>query len=353
MHVPIIIGSGLSGLSAANYLLDNGVKPIIIEADIIGRIKVCGEFFSHESIPFLRKWDIPFLEIKKANFITINNNYSLNFPVTSASASRSITESLLAQRAIKLGAQIYEKTFVQEIIPAKTNNDKHYVTLSSGQILVADKLIITTSKLPFLNSVKTFVPNYIGIKAHFTNIVMPNELNMYMLPRAYMGVTYINASTVNICCLAKKNLVDKFGSVDLFMQHFFAGFDDLKKISKTGIRVNTSWLTTPIGSFGKKSVPDWPNSYCIGDAIASICPAAGNGLAMGLTAGVMAAQHIIFNKQTDFKNEWNLRYSKRLKYAEFLHSLFISPFKANIAFKFVNLFPFTSNVMYKLTRDNY
>ena len=349
MKAPVIIGTGISGLSAANYFVDHGIQPIIIEAGTIGRTKICGEFFSYESIPFLEKWDIPFLEIKKSNFITPLNNYSFNFPMPYASTQRSMCELELSKRAVNLGATLYENSLVEEIIPAKQNNGMHYIKLSSGKVIETNKLIITTSKIS--NTAAQTTDIYVGIKSHFTNIDMPNELNMFIIPGAYMGVTYINSSDVNICCLAKKKLVDQFESLDLFIQYFINSHVSLKNLLKNSKQIHDPWLTGTVNAFGKKNNPNWPNTYFIGDAAATIFPASGNGLAMGLTAGVMAAEHIINNLQTDFKKQWHNRYNKRLSYAKILHSLFISPYKADIAFKITNSFPFISNIFYKLTRD--
>lgn len=346
----VIIGAGVSGLSAANYLVDHGIKPIIIDADKVGKVKVCGEFFSYETIHFLKRWGIPFIEIKKANFNTMSGSYSFNLPFSCASSSRAICEELLASRAISLGAKLYDNSYVKEIIPPNSAKDVSYIKTSNAEF-IADKLIITTSRLPCFDSSKANNAQYIGIKAHFKNITMPNELNMYMIPGAYMGITNITESTTNVCCLAKKSLVDKFDNVDLFMDYFFGSISDLKNIYFRSLGNTDSWLTTQINVFGKKNVPLWNNSYFIGDSIASIYPASGNGLAMGLTSGVMAAEHIIKNSNSNFNNKWDSRYSSRLQYAKILHSLFMAGKKADIAFKIGNLVPGALNFFYRFTRD--
>lgn len=351
MNKPIIIGAGISGLSAANYLADNEITSIIIEPSQIGRIKVCGEFFSCESIPYLKRWNIPFLTIRKANFNISGKKYSFNLPSKAASTSRSKCELELAKRATNKNVQIISDT-VEKINFANQDNDLHLIKLSSGKILQTNKIIITTSKLPLFRS-KTTSPTYLGIKSHFTNVDIPNELNMYLIDGAYMGLTYIDNSTVNICCLAKKTVVDKYDSVDSFMNNFFSTNPELNKIYKVAKRLNENWLIQPISQFGKKSILDLPNTYFIGDAISTIHPASGNGLAMGLTSGVMAAEHIITQSQINFNADWNLRYNSRLNYANLLHSFFISENKSKISFKLASLFPGIVNLFYKFTRDYY
>lgn len=349
MNNPIIIGAGIAGLSAANYLVDNNIAPIVIEADIIGRAKVCGEFFSPEAIPFLQQWEVPLISINRANFFTPDFQYEFDMPQAAGSVSRNVSETHLAQRAIDKSAQIYTNTKVLNIIPAQDKNDIHYIKLSTGQILQTDKLIIATGKIPSLNITKQSEPNYFGIKSYFTNINIPNELNMFMIPGAYMGVTYVDDKTINVCCLVQKKIIDKYQNYQDFLQHFTSKYSMLKNIINSGN--SPEWLTAMVPNFGKKNIPNWPNTYFIGDAAATIFPASGNGLTMGLTSGIMAAEHIVSNLQNDFKKDWNLRYKSRLQYAKLLNSLFMNPNYATLGFKIANRFPFISDAFFKLTRE--
>lgn len=353
-NTPVIIGAGIAGLSAANHLVDHAIFPIIIEADVIGRNKICGEFFSPEAIPFLQHWNIPLIIINKCNFITKKNKYSFVIP-PAASVSHAFCELELSKRAVNFGAQLLTKTCVTQITSAKTKHDSHYLTLSTGQTIETNNLIIATGKLQlFSNKTSNIagVPEYVGIKAHFTNINMPNELYIYLALGAYMGVTYIDIdnSIVNICCLAKKSLVDKYKSVDDFFENFITSNNILSNQYNSSL-VNNSYVTGTISKFGKKIIPDWHNTYFIGDAAATIYPASGNGLTMGLTAGVMAADYIINNMHNNFRKKWGLRYNRRLQYAHLLHKLFLNPSFANTGFKFATLFPSIFNNFYKRIRD--
>ena len=349
MNTPIIIGAGVAGLATANYFVDNNVHPIIIEADEIGRNKICGEFYSPEVTPILHNWNIPLIMIQKTNFIIPQYNYSYMLPSSAGSIARSKCELLLANRAQKLGAKIFTKTSVTEIINAKNETSEHIIKLSTGEIFKTHKLIIASGKLPFLTQQKKLTPRYVGIKAHFTNITIPNELYMCMINGAYMGITYVDDSTVNICCLAKKNLVDKFKNIDEFMLNFFNSNKVLKNIFKNA-KMNYPWITGFVPNFGKKTIPNWPNTYFIGDAAATIFPASGNGLAMGITSGIMAAKYIINNKN-NFKKNWYIRYNKRLYFAKILNSLFLRPKIAKIGFRLATYFPILSKTFYRFTRD--
>ncbi len=348
MNSPIIIGAGIAGLSAANNFIDHGIKPIVIEADIIGRDKVCGEFFSPESLFFLDKWEIPFIRIKKGNFIAKNYIYSFNFPNAAGSISRSQCELLLAKRIVNNNGLLYTNTSVTEIINAKNKNENHIIKLSNGQTLETNNLVIATGKI-FNNKLNE--PKYVGIKAHFKNFNIPNELFMYMISGAYLGISYVDNSTINLCCLAKKQLVDNFKTLSDFMQFFFNFYPDLNKKFNNSICLFNDWLTAYVFDFGIKKIKNWPNCFFIGDAAALIYPASGNGLAMGLTSGIMASEYIISNSKKNFKKNWRKRYSKRIFYAKILHNVFMNPKISNIGFRLANLYPKMSKVFFKLTRE--
>lgn len=350
MNRPIIIGGGIAGLATANYLVDHNIKPIIIEANIIGLHKVCGEFFSAEAVPFLNEWNCPLILIDKTNFYTTNSKFSFKMPKPSGSIDHSLCELILEERAARNGTEIFRNTKVINIIPALTESDLHTIELSNGAVMQTNNLIVATGRIPSLNKNTKFIPKYFGIKAHFKNINISNELHMFLIKNAYMGVSFVDNKTVNVCCLAKKTAVEKFDSPQEFITNFIKQFPQLNCLNKSNQLYN--WITVQVPEFGKKQVPDWPNCYFIGDAAATIFPASGNGLAMSITSGVMAAKDIISNLKT-YKKDWNLRYLSRLKYAKFLNYLFMHPAFATLSFKIAKLFPFLFRIFFKLTRDKY
>jgi len=349
MNKPVIIGAGIAGLSCANQLADHNITNTLIEADTIGKTKICGEFFSPESIPILNKWDIDNIEINLGNFYTPNYKFIFKFPKVCASFNRKVSEINLAERAKKNGTKIIENVFVKNIIPACNTNEPHQIFLSDGKIIETYTLIIATGKLPFLNQVQNKI-KYTGIKAHFKNIPIPNELNMFLINGAYMGITNIDKETVNVCCLTKKDLFDQFNDTEKFLNLFKKNFPQLNDLFKNA-EIQNHWLLADVPDFGKKKILNWPNTYFIGDAAATIFPATGNGLSMGLTSGIMAANHIILNNKDCFKTSWNIRYSQRLWYAKLLNFVFMNSSFAKTCFKISDRLPFFANLIYKLTRD--
>lgn len=348
---PVIIGAGIAGLSAANYLIDHGQQPLIIESGIVGSPKVCGEFFSAEAVPILENWQVPYIAIKEGSFITKNYQYNFVFPQAAASVTRSMCEKHLADRARIKGAEIIENTSVVEIYPPRTTTDSYIILLSSGQTVVSEVLFVATGKWSHFVINSDDTPRYVGIKAHFTNICVSDKLMLFLAPGAYVGLTPISDTVVNICCLAQYNLVAKAKSPELFMEQLIETIPVFKRVYAQAECLFDTWLTAYVKQFGKKVVPPWPRAYFIGDAAATIYPASGNGLAMGLTSGIMAAHYFLYRNSSDMRKAWQNRYASRLKWASLLHKLFISPSLAEPAFKLAQKIPKLSHFLYYSTRD--
>src|SRR5579859_2392549 len=111
IHDCIIIGGGLAGLSAANRLVDLGIKPLVIESGDYPSHKVCGEFYSPECIKYLNEWGIvPPVKINKIKFIAQSSTFDMNLDTPAGGISRALCDFLLMQRASKLGATILTHT---------------------------------------------------------------------------------------------------------------------------------------------------------------------------------------------------------------------------------------------------
>lgn len=356
-----IIGAGIAGLAAANYLVDKGQTPYLIDADVPGKPKVCGEFFSPEVIEQLEAWGVPLSYKKRAILHIKHQEYTFEFDKPVASVSRMIIENHLAQRARQHGAHIFTKTRVAN--EHFDRSDTGYVLkligsgVENGELEV-DRLIIAGGRF-FAQSgnLGTSKPRYIGIKAYFTGIVMPHdELHMYSNGQGYAGMSVSEEvkgdtkSMITFCCLADAEAVTHAGGPEQFINKFIESSKKLRAICKQA-RNRYGWITVPVYAFGQKETPKLPQSYFCGDAAASIYPATGNGLAMGITSAEMAVNYALEGNDQGYRDAWQARYANRLEYAKVMHYLFMHPSMLHIGFSLTKFFPKVAQKLYCLTRD--
>jgi flavin-dependent dehydrogenase len=342
----VIAGGGVAGLSAANRLVDLGHKPLVIEAGSHPSHKVCGEFFSPEALPILEEWKVPLAsEIDKIHLHARGYQHTLTLQHPAGAASRYNFDHALANRARQKGATIMTETRITAIHPGKP----HRLILSSGGKITANHLILGTGISPE-DAPRSRHP-YIGFKAHFRGIPMQEELNFFSLPGAYLGIAPLGEDLVNVACLLSATQFKE--SPDLTIERLLRepGAESLRERLRGGEQLFPTWMTASLPAFGKRPTPHWPNAYFIGNAAASIAPASGDGLAMAITSGWLAAEYASVGDAAGFRWAWRQEYRLRLRWANRLHFLMTRPRLARIGFKMSTFFPPLGEGFFTKTRS--
>ena len=116
-----IIGGGLAGLCLSIQCADAGYNCILFEKEAYPFHKVCGEYISNESLPFLEKlgvpislWNLPSINELK---ISSPNGKGYLFPLSLGGfgVSRYKLDDYLYHLAISKGVEIFTNTKVQDI----------------------------------------------------------------------------------------------------------------------------------------------------------------------------------------------------------------------------------------------
>ena len=117
----IIAGGGLAGLSAAIQLADKGYRVALIEKNYYPFHRVCGEYISEESRPFLERLGIPISSLQLPEIrrlrVTAPDGTSLfsNLEPGGFGISRYQLDAMLASQAKLAGATVMEGVKVQDI----------------------------------------------------------------------------------------------------------------------------------------------------------------------------------------------------------------------------------------------
>lgn len=352
----LIIGGGVAGLSTANRLCDLGFSPVVVEAGTYPAHKVCGEFLSPEVLPVLAEWSIvPPCSIRQVDFFVAQKKISFQLPEPAGSFSRYELDTALVQRAESLGARFLCNTKVDHLERHQNNGDQLYlVKLSTGQTLQAKNIFVGSGRVTSQNTSKsTFVPKYFGFKAHFSGIDLPEILQMYSLPGAYLGISNVNKGIANLACLADVAFLPISGTPEEYVQKVLAlpEANHIRRILSDGSMVNAKWMTVYAPAFGVREIPDWAHAYFVGEAAGTIPPATGDGLGMAITSGVMAADYAVRRDWQGFKEAWRKRYASRILVGRGLHRILSSPTAASCMMRGCKLFPAVPKRIFLMTRE--
>jgi flavin-dependent dehydrogenase len=345
-HDYVVIGGGIAGLCAALRLTELGVHPLIIEAGDYPSHKLCGEFISSGSISLLERWNINPVKINDIQLVSSSEILDFQFPFPAGSLSHMTLDVQLAERATTGGAELLTRT---KVVKLGFENGKHVIHLSSGETVYAGHLIVATGRLPALSQCSPKM-KYIGIKAHFEGIPTENKLIMFSFNGSYLGLSPIEDGKSNIACLAELKEYKKWNQPEAFIQSLRNQHPLLDHYLSKGKCVMKEWMTASIPEFGIKETPDWPQTYFIGDALATIPPITGNGLSMAMEGGMMAAEYAICNDVIEFKKAWKQRFKRPVFFGKILHQVAMNPSIGKRMMKISNGIPKLKEIIFNCTR---
>jgi flavin-dependent dehydrogenase len=346
-----IIGGGIAGLCAAIRLTELGEKPMVIEGGAYPAHKICGEFLSPECISVLNRWDIHPVPISKVLFRIADDCLDFSFPSAAGGMSHTQLDPSLASRASIGGANIKTNTQVCAFHPKQSADEDHLMTLSTGETIEASHVIIATGRIPSY-STKAPPMHYMGFKAHFKDISHTDCLEMFSLPRAYLGIAPIGENHYNVACLACIEEVKKHATPQDYIENLVTQHRHLHDSLSQGEKLFDQWMVAAIPSFGIKETPAWLDTYFIGDAAMTIPPACGDGLSMGISGGRLAAEYAVRHQTEEFKKMWTTRCSSQIFWAKLLHQLMLNPSYGTPLLRLMHRFPYLSKKLFTLTRQS-
>ena len=276
-----------------------------------------------------------------------HNSHSITLPIKleAYTSSRWSFDRNLADRAISRGITLLTNTYVDDLILPQSEQGQYVLKLSSGDRVVAKKVVIGAGRLVAKLQKKERPPatQYWGFKGHLKGIDLRDVLEMHLVKDGYVGIVNIEERTVNVAGLLSYR--NNFPEIPEILTRNLS----LNSTLSQGQLEFSEWMKVKVPRFGKRHTPNWPNAYFVGDAAGTLPPATGSGLAMGLISGVMAAAYITRNDYAGFKNAWHYNFSHTFRWGKLLHALFMSGMLRS-RFRAVDCMPAIVKILQKNTR---
>jgi flavin-dependent dehydrogenase len=367
-----IIGGGLAGLSLSIQCADAGYSTLLLEKETYPFHKVCGEYISNESLPFLEKLGVPIstwglpaiteLKISAPN----GESYEFTLPLGGFGISRYKLDEFLYHIAISKGVSVFTGTKVQDV-QFKTNGfeiftDKgtYQSKLAAGSFGKRSNLDIHMSR-PFAKAKPNALNNFIGVKYHIRFPHPTNQIALHNFDNGYCGIEEIENGECCLCYLTTAENLRKSGNnIRELEEKILWKNPFLKDIFNKAEFIYKKPLTISQISFQKKSQIE-NHILCIGDAAGMITPLCGNGMSMALHGSKIAFQnmdHYFRNGEnrmvleSNYERQWKKQFAKRIFAGRTIQRLFGNDHVTNYFLKFMQYFPSLSRKLIHATHGS-
>lgn len=281
-----VIGGGPAGSVCAAFCAASGLRVVLIERQKFPREKVCGDCLNPECWPILRRLGIdqrvrasPHGALEWVEFISVGDRHvRIDLPrgeEAEIAVKRSAFDSVLLERAGKLGAEIREASTLTSIEKSdgtwKLTTAETATAFRARVLVAADGRNSTVARL--LGLLPRFAKERVALQTH---IPLPsgfgNRVVLQLLAGGYSGQAPVNDSELNLCLVGKPKSIRALQA--WAMQHF-------------NLPSRQSWRTiTPLT---RSSLPPArENLLFVGDTARVVEPFTGEGIFYAMRTGELA-----------------------------------------------------------------
>lgn len=351
----IIIGGGLAGLTSAIHLSLHNIEVLVIEKNSYPKHKVCGEYISNETLPYLNSlgfnpFDFGAKCIDEFELTTsANKSIKAKLPLGGFGISRYQLDFQLFKLAKRKGAEIVQDA----VIDINFANNLFTVKTKNSQTFQSEIVIGAYGKRANLdiNLERSFIKKtspYLAVKTHVIADVPANKVALHNFKGGYCGVSMVEDNTTNLCYITNYKSFKKFKNITEFQEKVVFQNAALRNIFQNSVQKFDQPLSISQISFKIKNPVENHIIMC-GDTAGMIHPLCGNGMAMAIRSAQLASDTIIdyLHKKIADRNEmeqlytklWNSTFKSRLKTGRTIAYLFRQEWLAPLVLNLFYLFP--------------
>lgn len=358
-----VIGGGLAGLVSSILLARSDQKVVLVEKKTYPFHRVCGEYISNEVLYFLTRERLfpEFLELPKiAQFEFSDTNgakVSIPLDLGGFGISRYFLDDWLVGIARSAGVEV--RTGVQvTTVDFEAKTDSFAVELADHAVIQADYVVGAFGKRSKLDKVlqRSFIQKrspYIGVKYHIKTDYVRDTVALHNFQGGYCGLNAIENGKYNLCYLGSRDQLREYGSVEQMEQEILWKNPNLKRIfQQSEFLFEKPEVINEINFEPKQPVEN--HILMAGDSAGLITPLCGNGMAMAIHAGKLAAEAILKGQSRDeiesiYRMKWNGEFSRRLWIGRKVQGLFGSGGASTVARYLISHAPFFAMQIIKNT----
>ncbi|WP_426167696.1 FAD-dependent monooxygenase [Sandarakinorhabdus sp. DWP1-3-1] len=295
MTRPVIIGGGLAGGAAAVRLAQRGRAPLLLEREAGAHDKICGEFLSVEAGRHLSAlgFDVARLGGARIDRVRIHAGHrtaEARLPFVATGVTRRSLDAALLDHAAAAGAEVRRDTAVRHIAGGRA--------VTADGTTDAGPLLLATGKHDLRGEPRDpagTIQGLIGFKQFFRALprlraALAGAVEITAFDGGYAGLQCVEGDRLNLCLLVDRT---RFGVLGGSWPALFAallrepGLAPLADVEPLLARPLTI-ANVPYGYLARPG----DDLYRLGDQAAVIPSFCGDGMAMALHGGRLAADMV-------------------------------------------------------------
>ena len=361
MYDIIIIGGGLAGLVSSIQLSKGGKKVLLIEKKKYPFHRVCGEYISNETRPFLTSIGLDFKklgvkEITKFQFTSPSGRVlETNLDLGGFGVSRYKIDEELYHLAEQHGVEfLLENTvenvdFQQDRFTVKTafnTFESKYVIGTFGKRTKLD----ATLQRDFFNKKSP----YIGVKYHIKTDFPKDLIALHNFKDGYCGISAIEEDKYCLCYLTTRENLKQHGTIAEMERNILWKNPHLQKIfTESEFLYDKPEVINEISFAPKTTIEN--HILMAGDSAGLITPLCGNGMAMAIHGAKLLSDSILQNfddrglVESTYQKDWKKNLKRRLWIGRNVQKLFGNEVISEIALTTMKIFKPLLGVVVKAT----
>jgi flavin-dependent dehydrogenase len=291
---PIILGAGPAGSAAAIALAQAGARPLLLDREAQVRDPLCGGFLSWRTAEQLLALGVDPAQlgarrVERLAVFAGEREATLPLPAPAFALSRHALDSALRQRAVALGASLEIDT--ARSIEGTTVVGRRREWAGNALFLATGKHDVRGPGRP-----RDARDPALGLRLRLPasparEALLAGRIELHLFAGGYAGIVLQEDGSANVCLAVRKSrLGASGGDPAALLEALAAGHPAF------ALRLGGDWAGQPVETVG--AVPyGWiarstePGLFRLGDQAAVIPSLAGEGIAIAIASGALAARH--------------------------------------------------------------